>query len=99
MSQHTDAPRLDLPLAAQPDMLDMKGLAEVLIRHFEHHEGHFETTLHLAIALGPVTPGPNSPQVPGAVFGVNGVGLRRVMQPTQNSVDAAIANPKHGAQK
>ena len=94
MPRDTEHPQPSPPaLALPPEMLDMKSLVGLLIRHFGHHEGHFEAALQLAIALGPVAPGPSATLMPGAIFGVNGVGLRRLAEPTANSVDAAVVNP------
>ena len=78
---------------AVPLMLDMKTLAGVLVKHLGQHEGIYEVAVQLGIALGPVTPGPNAAAVPGAIFGVTGIGLQRLKQPSVNSVDAAEVNP------
>lgn len=93
MPRDTEHQQPSPPAPALPEMLDMKSLVELLIRHFGHHEGHFEATIQLAVALGPVSPGPGATPMPGAIFGVNGVGVRRLAEPTANSVDAAAVNP------
>ncbi|MDE2100645.1 MAG: hypothetical protein KGL39_25600 [Patescibacteria group bacterium] len=85
--------------APQPQSVDLKTLAILLVRHFDLREGYFEAGPQLAIAVGsvnpPAPPGVASAPIPGVVLGIGGVVLQRVPTPTANSVDAREVNPGH----
>ncbi len=67
-------------------------LASVLVKHAGYHEGLYDVTLHLNMAVGQIGPSQDK-LLPGAMFGVAGVGLNRVSVKGENTVDAAIVNP------
>ena len=71
--------------------LSLKELAEVLIRHYELHEGLYEVGVQFNIAVGTVGPTPDA-AAPGVVFTVEGLGLSRASQDSPLCVDAAIVN-------
>ncbi|MEI8325328.1 MAG: hypothetical protein WCH44_08175 [Betaproteobacteria bacterium] len=79
-----------LPPIAPP--LNLKELAEILIRHYDFHDGIFEVGFQFNIAVGSVGPAPNA-AAPGAVFAIAGVGLSRANQDSPLGVDAAVVNP------
>ncbi len=76
--------------------VDIHDLTKILIRHFDLHEGRYQLTLGFRIGIGAVggEPGTNAP-VPGAMIGVEGIGLGKVIDDAvgPNIVDAAVVNP------
>lgn len=77
--------------------VDLHDLTKILIRHFDLHEGRYQLTLAFRIGVGAVggEPGTNNP-VPGAMIGVEGLGLGKVADDAAegpNIVDAAVVNP------
>lgn len=81
----------------QPLTLDLKSLTEILIRHFDIHEGIYQLNLGFRIGVGgfSMDGNPGSVPLPGAVVGVEGVNLSRIPDgmDVPNSVDAAQVNP------
>lgn len=75
-------------LGTQPEeMLDLKQLTALLIKHYGHKEGLFDLSVQLQIGTGAV--GPDKDHVlPGAMFGVAGLGLRKVTKLGPTTLDA-----------
>lgn len=73
--------------------LSLKELAAVLIKHYKLHEGLYETSIGLQVAVGAVGPTPDT-VVPGAMLGVTGVGLRKTDVVGLHTIDASEVNPK-----
>ena len=81
----------------QPRSLDLKSLTEVLIRHFDIHEGTYQLNLGFRIGVGgfAMDGDPESNPLPGAMVGVESVSLSRISEgmSAPNAVDAALVNP------
>jgi|APGre2960657468_1045069.scaffolds.fasta_scaffold338413_1 hypothetical protein len=81
----------------QPLDLDLKSLTEVLIRHFDIHEGIYQLNFGFRIGVGgfAMDGSPESPPLPGAMVGVEGVNILRIPDGVDlpNAVDAAKVNP------
>lgn len=75
------------------ETLDLKQLAELLIKHFGHHKGIFDASFQFQIGVGAVHPHAAHDPLPGAVVAIAGVGLSRADQMRAHSVDAALCNP------
>lgn len=73
--------------------LTLKDLAGVLIKHYKLHEGLYETSISLQVAVGAVGPTPET-IFPGAMLGVVGAGLRKTDTLGLHTVDANQVNPK-----
>lgn len=73
--------------------LNLKELAAVLVKHFKLNEGLYETSIGLQVAVGAVGPTPET-VVPGAMFGVTGVGLRKADVVGPHTVNASDINSK-----
>ena len=82
------------PVAAP---LTLKEVAKILVHHYDLHEGLFETSFALQIAVGSV--GPVESQSPGVAFAINGVGLVKAQVIGPNTVDAAEINSLTARQK
>lgn len=67
-------------------------LAALMLKDSNIHEGIYELSVEIQIAVGAVGPDKQNP-LPGAVVGIKGAGLRKVTQANPLSVDAAIVNP------
>jgi len=75
-----------------------KELAEHLIRIKGFHEGLYDLSIEFSFAVGNI--GPTKEQMlPGAMFGVSGVGLIKTEQVGPNTVDAALVNPTKPSRK
>lgn len=73
-------------------ILSLKDVTEIVIKHRGLHEGLYNLAFQFQIAVGAVGPSPET-VVPGAMFGVSGVGLEKVPNAGPHTVDAAIVNP------
>ncbi|MEQ1600214.1 MAG: hypothetical protein ABL885_00435 [Methylophilaceae bacterium] len=71
----------------------LKELAALLVKHFNLHEGLYETSISLQVAVGAVGPTPDS-VVPGAMLGITSVGLRKAEVVGLHTVDASVINPQ-----
>lgn len=76
-----------------PYSLPLNQITEMLVKHFDLHEGLFDLAVEIQIGLGSF--GPDSVSaLPGAFFGVKSLGL---MPATKNGlavVDASVINPR-----
>ena len=77
---------------ASIEILALRDVAELLVRHKDLHEGLYNLAFQFQIAIGAVGPSPDV-VVPGAMFGVSGLGLEKVDRMGPYTVDAAIVNP------
>jgi hypothetical protein len=87
MSNSTDQNGPGLPV-----VLSLKDVAELVVRQRELHEGLYNLVFQFQIAVGAVGPSPEL-IVPGAIFGVSGVGLEKVEKAGPHTIDAAVVNP------
>ena len=73
-------------------MYSLQELAGLMLKEQKIHEGLYELSVEIQIAVGAV--GPDADNVlPGAVLGVKSAGLRKVEQSNPLSVDASEINP------
>lgn len=81
----------------QPHSLNLKSLTEVVIRHFNLHEGVYQLNIGFKIGVGgfALEGGPDAVPLPGAMVGIEGVSLARIPPGVNapNAVDAAKVNP------
>lgn len=84
---------------APVESLSLLELTEVLVKHYDLHEGVFNLLVEFQIGLGNVGPDPLSP-APGAAIGVTRFGLAPApVPPNATSVDASIFNPSASSDK
>lgn len=89
MSQTTES-------EASAESLTLKEVGALLVKHFGHHDGLYDVALAINVAVGNI--GPSADQaLPGAMFGISGVGLVKANQVGPNTVDAAVVNPAKAA--
>lgn len=73
----------------QPEVfLDLEQITSLLIRHYGYKKGLFELAVQFQIGTGAIGPDKDH-LLPGAMFGVAGLGLRKVTKPGPNTLDAA----------
>ncbi len=73
-------------------MFSLKEITEHLIRIKGYHEGLYDISVEISFAVGSF--GPTSELIlPGAMFGVSGIGLAKTEKVGPNTVDAALVNP------
>lgn len=84
--------------AKPQEEMTLKDLTILLIKHFGHHEGLYDLSFQLQIGTGAIGPDKENP-LPGAMFGIAGVGLKRVEKLGTNTLDAEKVNPKPRARK
>lgn len=81
----------------QTHTLNLKSLTEVVIRHFNLHEGVYQLNIGFKIGVGgfAMEGGPDAVPLPGAIVGIEGVNLARIPPGVNapNAVDAAKVNP------
>ena len=73
-------------------IMNLSDLASVLVKHAGYHEGLYDVSLLLNMAVGQIGPSPDQ-SLPGAMIGVAGVGLKRVSVKGIHTIDAAVVNP------
>lgn len=71
----------------------LRDLAAMLVRDANIHEGLFDISLEIQIAIGMMGP-TTSDSLPGALVGVKSVGLLPAAKVNQHTVDAAEVNPR-----
>lgn len=76
----------------QPISYSLREMTELLIKHHKLHEGLYELSFEFQISVGGFG---NSPEnvLPGAMFGISGIGLSKSEKENINTVDAAKVNP------
>lgn len=87
MQQPTNPPNLEIVASHE-----LREITEILVKHHNLHEGLYDLTLEFQISVGAVGPDPSS-VVPGAIFGVKGIGITKVEKSGLSTVDAAEVNP------
>lgn len=75
-----------------PELISLNEIAELLVRHMGKHEGLWELTFEVQVAIGKVGPNPDS-VLPGAAMGVSKIGLMRTDSLGPFTIDAARVNP------
>lgn len=78
--------------------LSIRELTELLIRHYDLHEGHYDLLVEFQIGVGPVGPNPMSTS-PGAMVGFSKIGLLKPPSPGVTSIDASVVNPVKGSRR
>ncbi|HTE41548.1 MAG TPA: hypothetical protein VK629_12000 [Steroidobacteraceae bacterium] len=68
-------------------LVDLKELGALLLKHFEIKEGLWDVAVEFQFAIGAIGPKPDT-VLPGAMFGVNRVGLRRTPVRGPLTIDA-----------
>ncbi len=89
------AGNLNLNDATQVGKLSLKQLAAVLVKHYGMHDGLYEASIDIQTSLGNIGM-TAATVVPGAMFGVSGVGLRKATTAGLHTVDARVVNPRVG---
>lgn len=84
--------------AKPEDVIALKELTVLLIKHFGHHEGLYDLAFQLHIGTGSIGPDKDN-LLPGAMFGIAGVALKRVEKFGTNTLDAEDVNPAPKARK
>lgn len=78
-----------------PYSMPLKELAAVLVKHYGLHEGYYETEMSFQLAVGP-SPVPGQEGMPALITAVSSVGIKKLDEKTDGSVDASEINPKQG---
>jgi len=73
--------------------LKQSELLDLLIRHFNLHEGNFVLSVDFQVAVGAIGPTPEN-ILPGMMIGVAGVGVVAVDSPGPNTLNASECNPR-----
>lgn len=71
---------------------DLREITTLLIKHVGLHEGLYNLTFEFQIAVGAMGSTP-AQSLPGALFGIRGIGLMKADNVGPHSVDAAVVNP------
>ncbi len=72
--------------------LALRELTELLIKHYDLHEGLYELLVEFQIGMGVIGPNPHD-ALPGASVGLSKLGLMKVQVMGNNTLDAAAVNP------
>lgn len=86
--QQTDVPPTLTPVENPLALKDILGL---LIKHYNIHEGLYDLSIEFTIGIGAV--GPPDSIVPGAMIGVQRIGLVKTSVMGPSTIDAADFNP------
>lgn len=77
---------------------ELREITEILVKHHGLHEGLYDLAFEFQIVVGAVGPDPAS-IVPGAMFGIKGIGIVKAEKEGLSTVDAAQINPSSHAKK
>lgn len=73
--------------------LELKEIAEILVKHYGLHEGLYDLAIEFQIGVGPVGHGGEAP-LPGGIVAVKKIGLMRTTKTGGSAVvDASVINP------
>lgn len=75
-----------------PQPLPLQTITELLIKHYDLHEGHYAIAAEFSVAMGMFGPSPEQ-VVPSGIFGLNRLGLQHANAGDPQAVDAALVNP------
>ena len=73
---------------ARADLLPLKDICEILVRHFGYTEGLWDMSIEMSFALGAVGPSPDK-VLPGAMLGISRIGISRAKMAGPHTVDAS----------
>ncbi|MDP1966926.1 MAG: hypothetical protein Q8K93_32555, partial [Reyranella sp.] len=76
-------------------VISLKELTEIVVKHYQLHEGRYELAMGLRVAVGKFQLSEEVGPVPGSFVGIENVRLARVPDDAQGTivVDAAHSNP------
>ncbi len=80
------------------EMLPLRSLAEILVKHHDLHEGKYDLAVEFQIGVGPVGPD-QANMLPGAIVAVSKIGLVPTTLDGAGVVDAGQVNPAKGKTK
>ena len=72
--------------------LKLKEIVEILIKHYDIHDGLYDIAFELQLGLGNFGPSPEA-SLPGAALGIGAVKLVKSTKTGPHTVDASVANP------
>lgn len=83
----------EIAQGAPPPALSLRDVVEVLVKHYDLHEGLWDLNLEVRMGFGNFGPS-EAERYPGATFGISRLGLRRAAKAGLHTVDAAVVNPR-----
>lgn len=92
MSTNTNPQQPEPQRTPVENPLRMKDVVELLIKHYDLHEGKYELWLEFQMGFGAAGPNPES-VLPGAFLGISRLGLTPSEADGPFAVDAAVVNP------
>ena len=96
MQQQRAATNLQAPqLVAKHELRE---ITELLVKHHGLHEGLYDLAFEFQIAVGAVGTNPAT-ILPGAMFGIKGIGIMKAEKEGLSTVDAAKVNPSKATVK
>ena len=78
---------------ASPDLLPLKQVAELLVKHLGIHEGLWDVAIEIQAAIGQFGLPPTD-ILPGAMFRISRIGLTKTAALGPITVNAAEINPQ-----
>lgn len=78
--------------------LELKQITEILVKHFDLHDGKFDISIEFNIGVGAVGPDEQK-RLPGAIIAVSRIGLTQTTEDGPATVNASRINPKTSAVK
>ena len=72
--------------------LELRDVTALLVKHYDLHEGLYDIAFELQMGVGRFALDTEM-SLPGAIFGIRGIGLVRTAEAGPSTVDAAAVNP------
>jgi hypothetical protein len=88
-----DENQMPLPPTAVEKPLSLREVTELLIKHYDLHEGNYDLLMEFQLGVGLVAQNPEQSPAPTAMVGISRLGLTRAEIASPNTVDAATINP------
>jgi|APFre7841882654_1041346.scaffolds.fasta_scaffold15593_3 hypothetical protein len=88
-----DNNQLPLPPMTVGQPISLREITELLIKHYDLHEGNYDLLLEFQMGVGMASQNLEQPPSPTAMIGISRLGLIQAPVNSPSTADASIVNP------
>ncbi len=88
-----DNNQIPLPPMTVGQPISLRKVTELLIKHYDLHEGNYDLLMEFQLGVGLIAQSPELPIAPTAMVGISRLGLTHAPVVSPNTVDASVVNP------
>ena len=85
--------QIPLPPKAIGQPISLREITELLIKHYDLHEGNYDLLMEFQLGVGLIAQNLEQPPAPTAMVGISRLGLTSAPVISPNTVDASAVNP------